>query len=108
MRYPELPVSRLAAVLRRALALQWVAALCALAMVGSAMAQSSGGVYEVKSHAIANGGGRASGGVYALDGTTGQHDAGSAQTGAGYEINGGFHRRASSIAGDSIFGNGFE
>ena len=80
----------------------------ALALAGTAVAQSSGGVFTLNPQSIAAGGGRATGGNFELEGTIGQHDASNAQSGGVFTLTGGFHRRAASAADGAIFSNGFE
>ena len=46
--------------------------------------------YSIDWHKIAGGGGTSTGGVYALSGTIGQHDASSPLTGGPYSLTGGF------------------
>ena len=86
------------------------AALClivALALAGTALAQSSGGPYALKAHAIA-GGGRATSGPFDLRGSIAQHDAGTRQSGGAFDLTGGFHRRATGVPDNEIFDDGFE
>lgn len=80
----------------------------ALALIGSARAQSSGGVYTLNPQSIAGGGGRSTGGVFSVEGTIGQHDASNVLGGGVFELTGGFHQRAQGAPGDALFGNGFE
>ena len=56
-------------------------ALLAAVLASSAIAQS-GGSFEIKKSVIAGGGGRASGGNFAVDGTVGEAVAGGPATGA--------------------------
>jgi hypothetical protein len=46
--------------------------------------------YSVDWYKIAGGGGTSTGGVYAVSGTIGQHDAGGPMTGGNYSLTGGF------------------
>lgn len=46
--------------------------------------------YSINWHKIAGGGGTSTGGVYAVNGTIGQHDAGGPITGGNYSLTGGF------------------
>ncbi len=46
--------------------------------------------YSINWHKIAGGGGTSTGGVYAVSGTIGQHDAGGPMTGGNYSLTGGF------------------
>ena len=80
----------------------------ALAAAGTAQAQSSGGAYTMNPQSIDAGGGRATGGVFALEGTLGQHDAGNLQSGGVFEITAGFHNRSAAALVELIFSNGFE
>ena len=100
MRHAELPVS-----------LRHLAAICfaaALALASPTRAQSTGGVFTLNPQSIAAGGGRATGGSFELEGTIGQHDASNAQSGGVFTLTGGFHRRAATAVGETIFRNGFE
>ncbi len=66
-----------------------------LLLASTAWAQTGGG-YDLTWWTVDGGGGPASGGSYALMGTVGQPDAGSALTGGGYTLVGGFWPGASS------------
>jgi hypothetical protein len=79
-----------------------------LALASSALAQSSGGPYALDPHAIANGGGRSNSGVFDLQGTIGQHDAGSRQSGGAFEHTGGLRRAAAGAVANDLFHDGFE
>jgi hypothetical protein len=79
-------------------------ALVALPLL--AAAQSGAGPYALRKHAV-TGGGRATGGPYALVATTGQPVAGTSQAG-GQRLASGFHGPATLAAGDALFRNGFE
>jgi hypothetical protein len=46
--------------------------------------------YSINWYKIAGGGGTSTGGVYAVSGTIGQHDAGGPMTGGNYSLTGGF------------------
>jgi hypothetical protein len=46
--------------------------------------------YSVNWYKVAGGGGTATGGIYSVSGTIGQHDAGGPLTGGIYSVNGGF------------------
>ena len=46
--------------------------------------------YSIDWYKVAGGGGTSTGGVYAVSGTIGQHDAGGPMTGGNYSLNGGF------------------
>lgn len=52
-------------------------------------AQSAGG-FDLSWHKIAGGGGTSTGGVYAVSGTIGQHDASGPMTNGAYSLTGGF------------------
>ena len=52
--------------------------------------RASGQSYSIDWHKIAGGGGTSTGGVYALSGTIGQHDASTPLTGGPYSLTGGF------------------
>lgn len=82
--------------------------LVMLAAISTAWAQSSGGVFVLHPHRIANGGGHAEGGGFAVDGTIAQHDASNVQSGGIFELSGGFHRRAEGVVDGAIFSDGFE
>ena len=85
------------------------ALLAAAALVATtALAQSAGGSFELRASAIANGGGRASGGTHALEGTVGQHDAGAVLAGGSFQLTGGLHRRAAAAPGAELLSDGFE
>ena len=59
-------------------------------LVASGVQAQTGGGYDLTWWTVDGGGGKASGGSYVLIGTAGQPDAGSALTGSGYELVGGF------------------
>ncbi len=46
--------------------------------------------YSIDWHKVAGGGGTSTGGVYAVSGTIGQHDAGGPMAGGNYSLTGGF------------------
>ena len=69
----------------KAVKFSWVF-ICAILCVCSAFAQS----YSIDWYKIAGGGGTSTGGVYALSGTIGQHDAGGPMSGGNYSLTGGF------------------
>ena len=72
-----------------------------------ALAQSSGGNFEIVKSTIDNGGGTSVGGEFSLTGTIGQHDASRhISTGVGFSIAGGFW--ADAFVSDAIFKDGFE
>lgn len=58
----------------------------ACALTDAALAQS----YKIDAFTIAGGGGTSTGGVYAVSGTIGQHDAGAMMTNGLYSVAGGF------------------
>lgn len=82
--------------------------VAALALAGTALAQSSGGPYTLDPQSVAGGGGRSTGGSFALEGTIGRHDASNVLGGGAFELTGGFHQRAQGALGDALFGDGFE
>jgi hypothetical protein len=51
---------------------------------------ASAQTYSINWYKVAGGGGTATGGVYSLNGTIGQHDASVAMTGGSYSLTGGF------------------
>ena len=72
-----------------------------------ALAQSSGGVFEITKSTINNGGGTSSGGEFSITGTIGQPDANQQiSTGAEFALAGGFWADATVI--DLIFKDSFE
>ena len=64
-------------------------AVAALGLAAAAVAQSSGGIYDLSFSGINGGGGNSTGGSYALLGSIGQPIAGNASQGT-YTLNGGF------------------
>jgi hypothetical protein len=52
--------------------------------------RASGQTYSIDWHKIAGGGGTSTGGVYAVSGTIGQHDASGPMAGGNYSLTGGF------------------
>lgn len=84
------------------------ALLLGFALLAPVYGQSSGGLYTLNAYTVAAGGGRATGGIYALEGSIGQHDASNPLTGGIFELTGGFHRRAPSAPVGDLFQNGFE
>jgi len=62
----------------------------ALAGVSAAWASTSGGGYAIDWFTIDGGGGTSTGGGYSLSGSIGQPDAGPAQAGGSYALQGGF------------------
>ena len=82
-----------------------VAALVALlSVIGPAEAQSAGGSFRIRAHAIAGGGTRSVGGSFAVSGTVGQYDAGD-QAGGTFRLRGGLLPQR---IDDTVFRNGFE
>ncbi len=73
---------------RRQTVLAAVAGLVALAGTAIALAQSSGGIYDLSFSGITGGGGDSSGGSYALTGSIGQPLAGNSSQGT-YALSGG-------------------
>jgi len=70
-----------------------------------ALAQSSGGDFEISKSTVDNGGGISSGGDFSLTGTIGQHDANSQiSSGGGFLLAGGFWAKAY----DVVFKDSFE
>lgn len=71
-----------------------------------------GDTYAIDRHTIDGGGGRSSGGIYAIEGTIGQPDADPLQpsTGGVYSLTGGFWPGLVDAAPrpDALFANGFE
>ena len=85
------------------------ALLCAAALLGTTvLAQSAGGDFELRASAVASGGGRAQGGSHVLEGTLGQHDAGTLQSGGAFQLTGGLHRRAPPEPGGALLADSFE
>ena len=65
---------------------KWWFITCAAGLAVSALAQS----YSVDWSKIAGGGGTSTGGIFAVSGTIGQHDAGGPMTGGNFALTGGF------------------
>ena len=82
------PITRLAAVLAAALVLSGAAALNTTAQDGSTTA-SPDATYTIPWYTVDGGGGTSSAGIFTLQGTAGQPDAG-VLTGGGYTLTGGF------------------
>jgi len=59
--------------------------------------RASGQSYSIDWHKIAGGGGTSTGGVYAISGTIGQHDASTPLTGGQYSLTGGFWALISAV-----------
>jgi len=88
-------------MVRNSIALALVASS---AFISAAIAQSSGGAFDITRSTVAPAGTRVSGGAFALTATIGQ--PATAQIGAGtFELTGGY---AASSPSDTIFANGFE
>ena len=68
--------------------MRWMILLAVLAVISSALGQT-GGDYEISWSTIDGGGGRSTGGDFALIGTIGQPDA-AEMAGGDYELSGGF------------------
>lgn len=64
--------------------------LMALSICGLPAFSQSGGLFEITKSVIAGGGGNSAGGVFNLDGTTGQCVAGTTSTGGAFTLAGGF------------------
>jgi hypothetical protein len=67
-----------------------IALICFFILHSSFCLRASGQSYSIDWHKIAGGGGTSTGGVYAVTGTIGQHDAGGPITGGNYSLTGGF------------------
>lgn len=89
----------------RRLAAAWLLILCLVPALPQA--QSSGGIFVLRKHALAGGGGPAAGGNYALVATTAQFNA-SVANGGGYRLSGGFHQPRADAPSAVVFANGFE
>jgi hypothetical protein len=85
-----------------------VAALLAL-WTTHCLAQASSASFRIPRQSIDSGGGMATGASFAVQGTAGQPDAGTASNPSIGTLRGGFHPSgAAPAAGDVLFGNGFE
>ncbi len=84
-----------------------IALVFGLGFGASASAQSSGGAYDIRTVAIAGGGGSIVGGAYQITSTLGQ-PATSMLSGAGFVIFDGFWAPVGGTPGDIIFANGFD
>lgn len=72
-----------------------------------ALAQTSGGDFEITKSTIDGGGGTSSGGEFSITGTIGQPDANKQiSSGAGFSVAGGFWANATVV--DMIFKDSFE
>ena len=86
-----------------------ISALTTLAFLVSvvALAQSSGGEFEIVKNTIDGGGGMSQGGDFSLTGTIGQPDAGNkVLTGGKFSLSGGFWANATIV--DALFKDSFE
>lgn len=82
----------------------------ALCLGQRAVAQSSGGSFEITRHTINNGGGSSIGGSFGVTGSMAQSEA-SSQTASGgsYQLTGGFWANGvTGGQGDFVFSDGFE
>ncbi len=69
----------------------------------------SGGTYDITRSTLDGGGGRSTGGSFAVSGTTGQPDAGLVMSGGSFNLSGGFWPApAPSQLPDALFQDGFE
>lgn len=64
----------------------------------------SGGAFQIDKSVIAAGGGKATGGSFTIDGTTGQNVAGNRSTGGTFEIGSGFWGGAAPVSNVTISG----
>lgn len=73
-------------------------------------AVTQGTSYTINHYSIDNGGGRSSGGAFAITGSIGQHDADPLQpsTGGAFAVTGGFWPGTGAPLPTTIFSNGFE
>ncbi len=85
-----------------------IAAAVAFGASAAVLAQTAP-PYAIR-HAIANGGGRATGGTYAVFGVIGQHDADPLQpsSGGAYTVVGGLQGGSPDPRPDALFADGFE
>jgi hypothetical protein len=67
-----------------------IVALCFCVFASAFCRSALGQSYSIDWYKIAGGGGTSTGGVYAVSGTIGQHDASAAVTGGNYSLTGGF------------------
>lgn len=81
-----------------------------LASAPRALAQSSGGQFEITRHTINNGGGSSSGSTYVLNGSMAQPEASlQSASGGNFQLTGGFWANgATGGQGDFLFSDGFE
>ncbi len=89
---------------------RYLVVIALLAASSLALAQSSGGAFEITHSTIDNGGGRSSGGQFTLTGTIGQADASlQAASGGQFQLTGGFWVSGALVPPDElIFSDGFE
>ncbi|UXI65814.1 hypothetical protein [Tahibacter amnicola] len=80
--------------------------LAGLGLAGVALAQSGGGNFQLR-WTQDGGGGRSTGGSFAVTGTIGQVDATALMSGGTFSVRGGFHRPHGAL-GETLFANGFE
>lgn len=79
-----------------------------IVLAGTAEAQQAG-VYDLSWSTVDQGGARASGGVYTLDGTVGQADATLPASAGVYTMSGGYWPGVqTAAAGTALFKDGFE
>jgi hypothetical protein len=64
--------------------------LCVVALISLLASAGFAQSYSIDWYKVSGGGGTSTGGVYAVSGTIGQHDAGRAMTGGNYSLTGGF------------------
>ncbi len=90
---------------------QYLVVTVLLAASSLALAQSSGGAFEITHSTIDNGGGRSSGGQFTLTGTIGQADASlQSANGGQFQLTGGFWANdvITPPPDELIFSDGFE
>jgi hypothetical protein len=63
---------------------------CFIVLHSSLCLQAYGQSYSIDWYKVSGGGGTSTGGVYSVNGTIGQHDAGGPMTGGNYSLTGGF------------------
>jgi hypothetical protein len=86
-----------------------VITLASLALLPAALAQSSGGGFEMPRTVVAAGGGSSAGGGFELSGTIGQALAAPASSGGGMTLRPGFWTAGETPAlPEAIFSDGFE
>lgn len=94
--------------MRLAPALSLLVAVAGLALHADASrGQSSGGLYQIPTQVLPDGGGRSTGGRYQLEGTIGQDAISEPATGGLYELTPGFRRQRGPVV-DGVFADGFE